>query len=73
LARWGIPSVAGRTGSKPMDADLLYSTWPLLLCLGWATFVFSFLIPEPVAVTILRLTAFALLVLAAIFTVPGIA
>jgi hypothetical protein len=57
-----------------MDADLLYSTWPLLLCLGWATFVFSFLIPEPpVAVTILRLTAFALLVLAAIFTVPGIA
>lgn len=56
-----------------MDPDFMYGLWPLFLCLGWAVFIFSFLIPEPVAVTILRVSAFALMIVAAICSIPGIA
>jgi len=56
-----------------MTTDLMFGLWPLFLCIAWAVFIFSFLIPEPVAVTILRVLAFALMVVAAICTMPGIA
>jgi hypothetical protein len=56
-----------------MDADLMFGLWPLFLCIGWAVFIFSFLIPEPIAVTIMRVAAFALMIVAAICAIPGIA
>lgn len=56
-----------------MDPGLLFSLWPLTLAVGWGLFILSFLLPEPAAVTALRVLAFIAMVLAAVFAIPGIA
>lgn len=56
-----------------MDPGILYGFWPLSLCVGWAVFVLSFVLPDPTVVTVLRVLAFVLIVLAAVFAIPGIA
>ena len=56
-----------------VDPDLMYSFWPLTLCVGWAVFVLSFVLPDPTVVMVLRVLAFVLIVLAAVFAIPGIA
>jgi hypothetical protein len=55
-----------------MDPDVLFSLWPLALAIGWALFILSFLLPEPAAVTALRVLAFIAMVIAAVFAIPGI-
>lgn len=56
-----------------MDPGLLFSLWPLTLCVGWAVFALSFVLPDPTVVMVLRVVAFVLMVLAAVFAIPGIA
>jgi hypothetical protein len=53
--------------------DVLYGFWPLALAVGWVLFALSFVLPEPAAVTVMRVLAVAAFVLAAVFAIPGIA
>jgi hypothetical protein len=56
-----------------VNPDLMFSLWPLALTVGWILFVLSFLLPEPAAAMVLRVLALIALVIAAVFTIPGIA
>lgn len=54
-----------------MEADLLlWDLWPFSLSIGAALFVLSFLIPDPAAVTIVRVLSFAVLICAVIVSFP---
>jgi len=55
-----------------MDDYGVFLLWPLALCVGWAILILSFIIPEPAAAQVLRVIAFICMVIAAIFTIPGI-
>jgi len=46
--------------------------YPLAVAIGLALFVLSFVLPEPAAVTVLRILSVVALCIAAIFAVPGI-
>jgi hypothetical protein len=52
--------------------DVTYGFWPLTLAIGWALFAASFVIPEPVRATVLRILAIVAFILAAVFAIPGI-
>jgi hypothetical protein len=47
--------------------------WPLSIAIGLAVFTLSFVLPEPAVALVLRVVAVVLFVLAAIFSIPGIA
>lgn len=54
-----------------MDADLLlYDLWPFSLSIGVALLVLSFLIPDPAAVTVIRVLSFAVLIVAVVVSFP---
>lgn len=56
-----------------MPATTLYTLYPVAIALGLAILTLSFTLPEPAAVTVLRVIAIVVFCLAAVFAIPGIA